>query len=105
MNSDIQEDRQEEIPRVRKELLIVTHAQMARRAVPWFAQRAGIYNAELLVANCVLNPVAVPGRQAAWTLIERPRRVRKALKEAVEALGEGAVTLLDEIRGDRPPAG
>lgn len=85
-----------------KFLLIITHANMARRAVPWLAQTARLRNAELLVAPCALNPVAVPGRKYAWPLIENPRRVRRVLKETVDALPAGSVELLEEIGGESP---
>ncbi len=75
---------------------------MAKRAVPWLAESARRQNSELLVANCVLNPVAVPGRVGAWPLIEKPEKVRNALKAAIEQLPEGKVTLLGEISGTFP---
>lgn len=86
-----------------KFLLIITHANMARRAVPWLAQTSRIRNADLLVAPCVLNPVAVPGRKHAWPLIENPRKVRRVLKETIDALPDGSsVELLEEISGVSP---
>ncbi len=85
-----------------KFLLIITHANMARRAVPWLAQTSRIRNAELLVAPCALNPVAVPGRKYAWPLIENPRRVRRVLKETIDKLANGSVELLEEIGGASP---
>jgi uncharacterized hydrophobic protein (TIGR00271 family) len=85
-----------------KILLIVTHSKMAKRSVPWLAESARRQNAELLVANCVLNPVAVPGRVGAWPFIEKPQKVRNALEETVEQLPEDNVTLLHEINGTFP---
>jgi uncharacterized hydrophobic protein (TIGR00271 family) len=85
-----------------KILFIVTHAEMARLAMPWILEAAQHRNAELLAANCVLNPVAVPGRESAWPLIEKPQKVRNALKETIDSLPKGSVTLLDEIRGIMP---
>ncbi|MHC4744203.1 MAG: TIGR00341 family protein [Planctomycetota bacterium] len=102
MDSNTEDNQQEGFPPTNKELLIITHAGMAKQAVSWFAHNAKIRNAELFVASCVLNPVAVPGRHAAWTLIEDPKKVRDAVKEAVGALQQETVTLLDEINDVMP---
>ncbi len=83
-------------------LLVVTHSEMAKRAVPWLAESARRQNSKLLVVNCVPNPVAVPGRVGAWPFIEKPQKVRNALKETVDQLPEDNVTLLDEISGTFP---
>ena len=85
-----------------KILLIITHSKIAQKAVPWVAETARKRNAELLVANCVLNPVAVPGRVGAWPLIEKPQKVRTALKESIAKLADDNVTLLDEISSITP---
>ncbi|MHC5061292.1 MAG: TIGR00341 family protein [Planctomycetota bacterium] len=85
-----------------KILLIVTHSKIIPRAVPWLSELAHKQNSELLVANCVLNPVAVPGRVGAWPLIERPRKVRNALKKTADQLPQDNVTLLPEINGTFP---
>ena len=85
-----------------KILLVVTHSKTAQQAVPWLAESAHRQNAEFLVSNCVLNPVAVPGRVGAWPLIEKPQKVRKALKETVDQLPADNVTLLEEINGTFP---
>jgi uncharacterized hydrophobic protein (TIGR00271 family) len=85
-----------------KMLLIVVHAKMAAQAVPWLAESARKQGAELLVTNCALNPLAVPGRVSAWPLIEKPENVRGAVKEAVESLADDGITLLDEINGTYP---
>lgn len=85
-----------------KILLVTSHAKMARQAVPWLAESARRQNAELLVANCALNPVSVPGRISAWPLVEKSQKVRNALVEAIEQLPDANVTLLEEINGVSP---
>ena len=85
-----------------KILLVVTHSKAVQRAVPWLAEIARHHNSELLVTNCVLNPIAVPGRIDAWPLIEEPQKVRHALKETIDQLSDDAVTLLPEINGEFP---
>ena len=85
-----------------KILLIITHSKIAQQAIPWVAETARRRNAELLIANCVLNPLAVPGRVGAWPLIEKPQKVRNALKENIKELPDDNVTLLDEISGVVP---
>ncbi len=56
----------------------------------------------MLVVNCVLNPIAVPGRVDAGPLIEKPEKVRHALKEAIDQLPENTITLLPKVRGEFP---
>ena len=85
-----------------KMLLVVTHSEVVKRTVPWLAEIARHYNSELLVTNCVLNPIAVPGRIDAWLLIEDPKTVRAALNETVGRLSGDPVTLLDEINSESP---
>ena len=75
---------------------------MAQHAVPWLAEAARRQNSQLLIANCVLNPIAVPGRVGAWPLIEKPRKVRDALKETIDKLSDDNLTLLPEIMGEFP---
>jgi uncharacterized hydrophobic protein (TIGR00271 family) len=85
-----------------KILLVVTNAEMAKRSVPWLAKTAASHKAEFLATNCVPNPVAVPGREFAWPLIENSKVVRSALEDAIDLLDESKVTLLDEINGEVP---
>ena len=85
-----------------KMLLVVTHSEVVQQTVPWLAEIARHYNSELLVTNCVLNPIAVPGRVDAWLLIEDPKTVRTALNETVGRLSGDPVTLLDEINNEFP---
>lgn len=91
-----------EISRDNKILLVVTHSNMLSLAVSWLIHGASVRNVELFVATCVLNPVAVPGRHAAWPLIENPQKVRNALKEAIESLPQGSFSVLDEINAEIP---
>lgn len=85
-----------------KILLIVTHSKTAKQAVPWLIESAHRQGNELLVANCVLNPVSVPGRVSAWPLIEEPSKIRNALRAAIDKMPEENITLLPEIKGIFP---
>ncbi|HEG44617.1 MAG TPA: TIGR00341 family protein [Phycisphaerales bacterium] len=85
-----------------KILLVITHSKMAKQTAPWLAETARRQNSQLLATNCVLNPIAVPGRTEAWPLIEKPQKVRNALKETIDRLPENNVSLLPEIRGQYP---
>ena len=85
-----------------KVLLVVTHSKMVHRVVSWLAEIERHHHSELLITNCVLNPIAVSGRVDAWPLIEEPQKVRNVLKEAVSQLSDDTVTLLPEINGEFP---
>ncbi|MHC4525885.1 MAG: TIGR00341 family protein [Planctomycetota bacterium] len=85
-----------------KILLVVTHSKGVQRAVSWLAEIARHHHSELLITNCVLNPIAVPGRVDAWPLIEEPQKVRNVLKETVDQLSDDTVKLLPEINGEFP---
>lgn len=83
-------------------LLLITDSAIARQAVPWLNESTRRQNSELLVTNCVLNPVSVPGREGAWPLIEKPEKVRSVLESVVKQFPENNITLLDEINGIFP---
>ena len=85
-----------------KILLILTHAEVAQQAVTWLAETSRKQNAELLITNCVLNPLSVPGRVGAWPLIEKPQKVRNTLKNAIDQLPGDNVTLLPALTGTFP---
>ncbi len=82
-----------------KILLVIANSKMVRQVVPWLAETARRQNAELLIANCALNPVSVPGRVSAWPLVEKPQKIRAALEVSIEQLPESNITLLEDITG------
>jgi uncharacterized hydrophobic protein (TIGR00271 family) len=85
-----------------KILLIITHSKMVENAVSWLSELACRQNSELLIANCVLNPIAVPNRIGAWPLIEEPQKVRSALDKIIADLPSNNISLLPEISGQFP---
>ncbi|MHC4945448.1 MAG: DUF389 domain-containing protein, partial [Planctomycetota bacterium] len=76
-------------------LLVLTDAELAKKMIPWAVEIAKHREAELIVANCLPNPVSVPGRKFSWALIENPEEVRKALQETIEALDRKDLEVLE----------
>jgi uncharacterized hydrophobic protein (TIGR00271 family) len=85
-----------------KMLLVLVHSKTAQQVTTWLAETASKQNSQLLITNCSLNPVAVPGRTGAWPMIEKPRKVRNKLKASIAQLADDNVTLLEEINGKFP---